>query len=68
MSSSTEHQEHARQNEDDAVLRWRFEQLCELGFDEVEAALLAHTDLDLHRTRALVAAGCSLQLAVEIVL
>ena len=68
MSSYAERQPTTSESEDDAVLTWRFDQLCGLGFDDVEAVLLAYSDLDLHRVRTLVAAGCPLQLAAEIAL
>ena len=68
MSSHTQHQPAAADSDEDAVLTWRFEQLCALGFDDVEAVLLAHSELDLHRIRTLVAAGCPLQLAAKIAL
>jgi hypothetical protein len=53
-------------DEDDAVLGWRFEQLCVLGFADAEALLLARSELDLQLLRRLIGAGCPLGLAVEI--
>src|SRR5262249_9610360 len=52
--------------EDSRIARWRFEQFSELGFGDEEAWLLAHSEADLHRSRVLVAAGCSLELALKI--
>jgi hypothetical protein len=49
------------------VLYWRFDQLIRLGFDPINADLLAaKTDVDLGRIRELIAAGCPTQLAVRI--
>jgi hypothetical protein len=59
---------HEREVEDGRVGRWRFEQFCALGFDAEEALLLAVSEADLHAARALVAAGCSLGLALKILL
>jgi hypothetical protein len=52
----------------DAVLDWRFTQFRSLGFDEIQAVLLAHSTLDLHATRTLISRGCSPTLAVKIAL
>jgi len=56
------------ETEDDAVINWRFDQLSTLGFNDVEAVLLAYSDLDLHLTRTLIARGCPPDLAVKIAL
>jgi len=56
------------ESEDDRVARWRLEQFDSLGFDVVEAALLADSGVDLHRARQLVAAGCPLRTAARILL
>jgi hypothetical protein len=68
MSSHTQHHPTTAESEDDAVLSWRFDQLCLLGFEDVEAVFLAYSELDLHLLRRLVAAGCPHQLAVKIAL
>jgi hypothetical protein len=52
--------------EDRQVARWRFDQFHLLGFGEEQALLLAASNADLHRARSLVAAGCPLHLALEI--
>jgi len=54
--------------EKDRVNRWRQEQFCALGFEPGEALLLAMSEADLHEARALVAAGCTLPLALKILL
>jgi hypothetical protein len=54
--------------EDESVARWRFGQFCSLGFGDEEAWLLAASDVDLHRARSLVAAGCPLYLALRILI
>ena len=53
--------------EDELVFMWRFDQFQQLGFDEEEAGLLAGSDVDLNRARSLVAAGCPLTVAVQII-
>ena len=57
-----------RENEDDRVLSWRFDQLCSLGFDDGQAFVLARCDLDLHLLRTLIRQGCPPDLAIEIAL
>jgi hypothetical protein len=52
--------------EEGRVARWRFGQFRSLGFEDVEAWLLAASAADLHLTRSLVAAGCPLHLALKI--
>ncbi len=54
-------------SEESRVNRWRFDQFRTLGFGLEQACLLVSSDADLHLTRSLVAAGCSLDLALEIV-
>jgi hypothetical protein len=52
---------------DDEVLRWRFEQLREAGYDRHDAELLSsRADVDLHAAVELVERGCSHELAVAI--
>ena len=53
---------------DEAVLNWRFDQFRALGFDEIQAVLLAQSELDLHVTRSLIAQGCPPSLAIKIAL
>ena len=68
MSSHTRRHATTTESEDDAVLTWRFDQLCSLGFEDVEAVFLAYSELDLHLLRRLVASGCPRELAVKIAL
>jgi hypothetical protein len=51
---------------DQLVFVWRFDQFQRLGFEEEEAGLLAGSDVDLNQARSLVAAGCPLTIAVQI--
>jgi len=46
----------------------RFDQFQQLGFGEEEAGLLAGSDVDLNRVRSLVAAGCPLMVALQILI
>ena len=53
----------------EAVVAWRFEQLCAVGYDRRSARLLARrVDIDLHRAVDLLKDGCSQGLALEILL
>ena len=54
------------ESEESRVNRWRFDQFRSLGFGLEQACLLVSSDADLHLTRTLVAAGCPLELALEI--
>jgi len=54
--------------EEDRVARWRFDQFRALGFDNDEAFLLALSSADLQSARTLIAEGCSLRLALRILL
>lgn len=57
-------QEH---DEDIDVLLWRRDYFCALGFDETDAALLAHNpQIDTHETERLIRGGCPPTLALEI--
>jgi hypothetical protein len=52
-----------------AVVAWRFEQLCRVGYERREARRLARrVDIDLHRAVDLLHDGCSQELALEILL
>ena len=54
-------------SEDARVTTWRFEQLRQAGYDEVDAAELAgRSDIDLHGAVELVEAGCPPALAARI--
>jgi hypothetical protein len=51
------------------VDEWRFQQLLEAGWPERQALVLAaHHDVDLHLACDLLAQGCDLALAWEILL
>jgi hypothetical protein len=52
--------------EDSRVRRWRFDEFSALGFSIEDAWLLADSEADLHRARVLMAAGCPLHLALQI--
>jgi hypothetical protein len=54
--------------EDEAVLRWRYEEIRKLGMNRVEARLLAEAGTDLNLLRKLVSDGCPPELAVRIAL
>ena len=47
---------------------WRIDQFEQLGFSEAEAPQLAESDADLGQARHLLATGCSLTLALQILL
>jgi hypothetical protein len=54
--------------EEDRVARWRFDQFRALGFDNDDAFLLALAPVDLQAARTLIAEGCSVRLALRILL
>jgi hypothetical protein len=54
------------ESEDHAVRLWRREQFDQLGFDPVDARLLAASPADLGEARRLHRAGCPLDLALQI--
>ena len=54
--------------EDARVTNWRFEQFRSLGFANEDALLLALSPCDLQAARTLRAAGCSVRLAMRILL
>ena len=56
------------ESEEVRVTRWRLEQFRALGFTTAEALRLAVSEADLQEARALAAAGCSLPLALKILL
>jgi hypothetical protein len=50
------------------VRRWRHDYARDLGFDEPEAALIAHrAEIDIHVLERLIRRGCAPCLALEIV-
>lgn len=54
--------------EDQRVVRWRFDQLRALGFGEEDAWMLVDSGADLELVRSLVGSGCPLHLALRIAL
>lgn len=55
--------------EAEQVLRWRFEELCEAGFDPCDAMVVAsHVEIDLHSAVGLLRRGCPPETAVRILL
>lgn len=51
------------------LLRWRFERLCQAGYDPGHATILAtHWDIDLRAAVDLVERGCPSALALDILL
>ena len=50
------------------VARWRFDQFRALGFEAEDAFLLTVSHVDLQVARTLVEKGCSLPLALQILL
>jgi hypothetical protein len=68
MTTSTEHPTEVVAEAHERVWCWRFEQFLAIGFDEQDACLLAESDADLNRARSLVATGCPLTLALQILI
>jgi hypothetical protein len=60
--------EAEQSEEEERVVRWRFEQFLALGFDFVDAALMADSRADLGQARRLAAAGCPADTAARILL
>jgi hypothetical protein len=57
------------ETESERVERWRMEELMRAGYDLVAAVeLAARADVDLHGAVALLARGCSVELARQILL
>ncbi len=54
--------------EETRVARWRFDQFRALGFDAEDAFTLTVSRVDLQAARTLVEVGCSLPLALRILL
>ena len=63
MSDMGEFAVHSEQ-----VLVWRKESFDHMGFSELLADFLASTRIDLHRMRSLLAAGCTHDLAAQILM
>ena len=60
--------EELESEQDADVARWRREQYEQLGFEGLEAELLADSDADLNQARSLLKAQCSHELAIRILL
>jgi hypothetical protein len=56
----------AIESEEQVVLLWRREQFTSLGFEPVDARLLADSHADLGEARRLQRTGCPLDLAFRI--
>ena len=57
------------ETERERITRWRAEELERAGFEKAAAALIAaRWDVDLHDATDLVRAGCSPELALQILL
>ena len=54
--------------EEARVARWRFDQFRTLGFDTDDAFLLTVSRVDLQAARTLIEVGCSVPLALRILL
>jgi len=55
------------ETEAERVQRWRVEELERAGYDNDTATELAsRSDVDLHRAVGLIEAGCSIELALQI--
>jgi hypothetical protein len=70
MSTFAEHAPVAEEVEieESRVARWRFDQFRALGFETDDAFMLTVSRVDLQATRTLIEAGCSLPLALRILL
>lgn len=55
-----------RVSESERVLAWRLLCLLQDGYAEADAEALAASSADLHRIADLIAAGCPLKLAADI--
>ena len=60
--------ERSENHELDQVGSWRFACARKLGYDELQALLLAESRADLHELADLVSKGCPLDVASKIVL
>jgi hypothetical protein len=64
LSDKTDHTDPEEAN----IVNWRFAQFRGLGFNNEDALLLAFSPTDLQSARTLMAAGCSVGLAMRILL
>jgi hypothetical protein len=57
-----------RSDDEARVARWRFDQFCALGFERDDAFLMTISRVDLQAARTLIEVGCSIPLALRILL
>jgi hypothetical protein len=57
-----------REPEEARVARWRFDQFVSLGFERDDAFLMTISRVDLQAARTLIEVGCSIPLALRILL
>jgi hypothetical protein len=60
--------EEQSSEEERRVLAWRYQQIRALGFERLQARLLAHSDAELALVRRLIKNGCPTALALKITL
>jgi hypothetical protein len=60
--------EEQSSEEERQVLAWRYQQIRALGFERLEARLLAKSDAELALVRRLIKAGCPTAVALKITL
>src|SRR5574337_1667993 len=53
---------------EEQVLLWRRERFQQMGYDETRAALLAHSNIDLHRMEDLLGKGATPEQALRILM
>jgi len=51
---------------EDQVAAWRHQQAQQLGYEHVDCEHIAYSTVDLHQLAALIAAGCTRRLALDI--
>jgi hypothetical protein len=57
-----------RDDDEARVARWRFDQFVSLGFERDDAFLMTISRVDLQAARTLIEVGCSIPLALRILL
>ena len=69
MASAAHTQVGTLESEQELVEQWRLEALARAGYDAESAAVLAVShEVDLHQAVALLEHGCSVDLALQILL
>jgi hypothetical protein len=68
MTVSAQQSFHSDEVEKTRIARWRFDQFRSLGFDVEDAFVLSASGVDLQVARTLMEAGCSVPLALRILL